>query len=179
MNWKTLSTKTIEANQHLRFLVDEFETQDGHRGQYFYHSNAHSDDFVSVFVQTQTGTFMMTDEYRYLFDRSSLSNPKGGIEQNEPIEKAAIREAVEESGFRPKRLISLGWIASAPAISKERMHLFLGKDLEQVGQKLDEREEIDVREMTAQQIDEAIVSGEIWDGACISGWFKVKAYLGL
>lgn len=179
MSWKTLNTKIIEENPYLRFLVDEFETESGKKGKYYYHLNAFGDGFVSVFVQKDTDTFIMTSEYRYLFDRISVANPKGSIDQNESIEDAAIRETVEESGYKPKVLIPLGWISSAPAISKERMHLFLGKDLEYIGQNLEGLEEIKVKEMTAKQIDEAIASGEIWDGATISGWCKVKLLLGL
>jgi len=179
MSWKTLKTKIIEENSYLRFLVDEFETESGKKGNYYYHLNAYGDGFVSVFVQKDADTFIMTNEYRYLFDRFSVANPKGSIDQNESIEDAAIRETVEESGYKPKVLVPLGWISSAPAISKERMHLFLGKDSEYVGQKLEGYEEIEVREMSVKQIDDAIVSGEIWDGATISGWCRVKLYLGL
>ncbi|MFA4845997.1 MAG: NUDIX hydrolase [Patescibacteria group bacterium] len=179
MKWKTLKTTLIEGNPSLRFYVDEFETDTGKRGKYYYHVNGYTDGFVSVFVQTDNNTFIMTDEYRYLFDRQSLGNPAGGIEQNESIEEAARREAMEECGYQLGELIPLGWIASANAISKERMHLFLGRNPVRVGQKLDEVEEITVREMTAAQIDEAIASGEIWDGTTISGWCRVKSFLGL
>ncbi|MBI5794320.1 NUDIX hydrolase [Candidatus Uhrbacteria bacterium] len=179
MTWKTLKTTLIEGNPFLRFYVDEFETPTGKRGKYYYHVNGYTDGFVSVFVQTQNNTFIMTQEYRYLFDRVSLANPKGGIGQSESIEEAAMRETIEECGYKPAELISLGWIASANSISKERMHLFLGRNSVWVGQKLDEAEEITVREMTAAQIDEAIASGEIWDGSAISGWVKVKLFLGL
>ncbi len=179
MSWKTLSTKILEANEHLRFLVDEFETETGIQGKYFYHIPGFTDGFVGVCVQKEPGVFIMTSEYRYLFDRLSLGFPKGSIDENESIEHAAIRETIEECGYKPKTLTELGWIASAPAISKERMHLFLAKDLEQLGQKLDAIEQISVREMTAKEIDEAIAAGEIWDGTTISGWFKVKQHLGL
>jgi len=179
MSWKTLNTKIIEKNPYLRFLIDEFETESGKKGKYYYHLNAYGDGFVSVFVQKDADTFIMTNEYRYLFDRFSVANPKGSIDKNESIEDAAIRETVEESGYKPNKLIPLGWISSAPAISKERMHLFLSNDIEYVGQKLEGDEEIKVRVMSVKQIDDAIVSGEIWDGATISGWCRVKLYLGL
>ncbi len=179
MKWKTLNTTMIEGNPFVRFFVDEFETPSGKKGKYFYHVNGNGDGFVSVFVQTLNNTFIMTNEYRYLFDRVSLGNPKGSIEPNESIEEAAMREVVEECGYKPSEIISLGWVASANAISKERMHVFLGKNPVRLGQKLDELEDITVREMTVREIDEAIATGEIWDGATVSGWYKVKLYLGL
>lgn len=177
MSWKTVRTKIIEANPHLRFFIDDFETETGKKGKYYYHSCGYGDGFVGVFVQKDEDSFIMTKEYRYLFDRESIANPKGSIEPGESIEDAAIRETIEECGYKPNTLIPLGWIASAPAISKERMHLFLGKDIVKVGQKIDELEQIDVLEMTSKQIDEAITSGALWDGTTISGWHRVKLYL--
>ncbi len=179
MKWKTLNTTLIEGNKFLRFFVDEFETESGTRGKYYYHAGAYSNPFVSMWVQTETGTFIMTNEYRYLFDRFSLANPKGSVEPDETIEEAVVRETIEECGYKPTQLIPLGWVASASAISKEEMHIFLGRSLVHVGQKLDEDERITVCEMTSVQIDAAIASGEIWDSCAISGWFKVKQYLGL
>jgi hypothetical protein len=180
MNWKTLNTKIIEANEHLRFLVDEFETEKGKKGKYYYHSCGSGDDFVGVVVQKDVDTFIMTREYRYLFDRISLAFPKGAIEPNETIEEAAIRETIEECGYKPNTLIPIGWVASAPAISKEKMRLFLGKDIVKVeNQKQDELETITAHKMTSKQIDEAIMSGEMWDGGAISGWLKVKLFLGI
>ncbi len=178
MSWKTLSTKIIEANEHLRFFVDEFE-REGKKGNYFYHTNAHGDTAVNIFVQKDSNTFVMIREYRYLFDRFTMSIPQGSVEPNETDEQAARREVVEESGFEPAVLISLGWFATAPAFSKERAVLFLAKDLTHIGQKLDASEKIETVEMSAEQIDQAIADGDMWDGQAIASWQKVKQHLGL
>lgn len=39
--------------------------------------------------------------------------------------------------------------------------------------------EFDVLDMSKEQIDQAIHSGEIWDGQVVMIWYKVKHYLGL
>ncbi len=178
MNWKTLKTETIESNPHLRFLVDEFDAG-GRPGKYFYHTNAYGDEAVGVFVQKDTRTFVMIREYRYLFDRQTVTMAQGSIEQGERAEDAARREAREEAGYEAETLIDLGWFATAPAFSKERARLFLAQDVRHAGQKLDTLEEIETCEMTAEEIDLAIADGTIWDGQAIAGWYKVKHYLGL
>lgn len=179
MSWKTLSTKLIEANPHLRFFVDEFETEEGKKGKYWYHMNAYGDDAVCMFVRKDENTFIMTREYRYLFDRIAISNPKGSIDEGETPEQAARREIVEECGYEPTELVYLGWLAPALAFSKEKMHLFLATSVKKIGQHLDKVEQIEVIEMTKEQINEAIRSGEIWDGQVVMAWYKVKDYLGL
>lgn len=178
MKWKTLKTDTIEANEHLRLLVDDFEV-DGRAGKYWYHVNAYGDEAVSVFVQKDDGTFVMIREYRYLFDRMSVTHAQGSIEQGETAKEAARREAREETGFEPDQLIDLGWFASVPAFSKEKTRIFLARNVKKVGQKLDDMEQIEVVEMTADEIDRAIDDGTIWDGQAIACWYRVKTHLGL
>ena len=177
MKWKTLNVKIIEANEHLRFMAEDFETGNGKRGKYFYHTNAYGDEAVNVFVQKKDGTFVMTREYRYLFDQATLSMPQGSIETGESAEDAARRETLEEAGYKVGVLVDLGWFATAPAFSKERARIFLAQDVEPVGQKLDVMEEIETVEMTADEIDQAIADGTMWDGQAIASWYKVRAYL--
>ena len=179
MKWNTLKTETIEQNEHLRFLLDDFETDAGRQGKYYYHANAYGEEAVSVFIQKQNGVFVMIREYRYLFDRLSITMAQGAIEKGETAEQAARREAREEAGYDVGELIDLGWFASVPAFSKEKSRIFLAMDAKKVGQNLDAMEEIEVVEMTASEIEEAIVGGAIWDGQAIAAWYKVKAYLGL
>ncbi len=176
-SWKTLKTEVIEENKHLRFFVDDFETPAGVTGKYFYHTNAYSDGAINIFLQKEEDLFVMIREYRYLFDKVSVSQPQGSIDPNEDPAATAKREAAEETGWEPQEVISLGWLASGPAFSKERAHSFFGRDLKHVGQKLDQNESIEVVEMTSAQIDEAILSGEIWDGQVVAGWYMVKNYL--
>ena len=176
-SWKTLKTKIIEQNKYLRFLVDTFVTDSGQSGEYFYHTNAHGDNAVGSFVQKDEDTFIMIREYRYLYDRISISQTQGSVELGEAMIDAAKREVIEETGYEPKTLIDLGWFATAPSFSKEKAHVFLARDLKPVGQKLDEIERIETIEMTIDEIDQAIESGQIWDGQVVAAWYRVKAYL--
>ncbi len=176
-SWKTLKTEAIEENKHLRFLVDDFETPKGNTGRYFYHTNAYSDGAIGIFLQKEKDTFIMIREYRYLFDSVSVSQPQGSIDPSEDPLATAKREAAEETGWEPQKVISLGWMATGPAFSKERAYGYLGRDLKKVGQKLDENESIEVVEMSSSDIDDAIRSGDIWDGQVIAAWYMVKDHL--
>lgn len=50
----------------------------------------------------------------------------GMIDADEDAEAAALREAVEEAGYRPRELRHLGRYYSTPGGSSERIDLFLG-----------------------------------------------------
>lgn len=166
----------IEQNKHLRFFGDDFEVN-GHVGKYWYHTNAYGDEAVMMCVQTDDGRFVMIEEYRYLIGHTSLGLPAGSIEVGESPLEAARREIQEESGYLASQMVDLGWFATAPAFSKERVRLFLATDVQPTSQRLDPFEQIQTVLMTAEQIDQAIEEGILWDGQAIAAWYKVKTYL--
>ena len=176
--WKTIKTEPVIENDHIRFLVDDYEV-DGQKRTYYYHANAYGTEYVEGFLQKENGNFIMLKEYRYLFDKISVAIPAGGIEKDETPDEAFVRECIEEAGYKPNKIVRIGWKASAPSISKERGIVYLATDLEPAKQKLEDNEEIDIIEMTAEQIDEAIQSGDIWDGTVISSWYLVKKHLNI
>ncbi len=51
----------------------------------------------------------------------------GMLDEGESPEDCARRECIEEAGYAPAKLTSLGWYYSTPGGSSERIHLFLGE----------------------------------------------------
>ncbi len=119
----------------------------------------------------------MVREYRYVFDRMSVSQPMGGIEPGESPEETAVRELREETGYEAATVVRLGTIASAPAFSQEELSVFFATDLKKVGEH--DHEITEVIFMDAHEIDAAIRNGVIWDSNAISAWYLVKLHLGL
>jgi len=50
----------------------------------------------------------------------------GMVDEGESIEESACRESVEEAGYQPQKLVSLGGYYSTPGGSSEWIDLFLG-----------------------------------------------------
>lgn len=173
-SWQTLSEEEIDRNRWWSHLVRRFRTPDGREGEYHLH---HSNSAVNVFAQDEHGRFVMIREYRYLFDRMSVAECQGGIEDGETPEAAALRELKEETGYEAGTIVKIGTTAGAPSFSDETLHLFYATDLTRVGEH--DREVTDVVHMTAAEIDDAIRSGEIWDSHMIGPWYQLKLHLGL
>ena len=75
---------------------------------------------------------------------------------------AAARELEEETGYRPERMVSLGWVHPNPAWQNNRQHLFLAHGCVQIHQgKLDEGEDIRVERVERDGLSERVISGEI------------------
>ncbi len=87
----------------------------------------------------------------------------GTIEPPEAAEACAARELVEETGYRPATLRSLGWFYTTPGLTDERMHGFVATGLTHVGQNLEEDESIEVEAVTRERVLSMIDSGELRD----------------
>lgn len=68
--------------------------------------------------------------------------PAGTLEPPEPVERAAVRELEEETGYRAERLEKLGEFFPSPGILSERTHLFVAFGLTPGPQRLEPDESI-------------------------------------
>ena len=69
----------------------------------------------------------------------------------------------EETGHRPRRLTPLGWIWTTPGFTDERIWLYLGEDLVETRQALQDDEVLTVVRMPLARAVELAASGEIVD----------------
>lgn len=175
--WKTLKTETLVENKHVRFKVDDFETGEGVAGRYWYVENP--GDAVAVIGQLSEDQFVLVREYRHLCKAVSLGHIGASIESGETPEAAAAREMQEEAGYRPGTLVRLGGQFSLPAISTEYVQVYLAQELEPVTPHPEAYEQIEPAILSAQEIDEAIRTGEVIDGITITAWYRVKDFLGI
>lgn len=173
-NWETLTSETLINNPFWAYRKDRFKTDSGFEGEYHIVDKREA---IDTFVQLGDGGFVMQREYRYVFDRVSLAHVQGGIEDGETPEVCARREIQEELGYQAGTLIPLGWFASAPAFCTEACHAFLARDLTPCTRDDNPLEPSEVVIMTADEIDTAMDSGEIWDSQVMAIWHLVKRYL--
>lgn len=175
--WKTLKTVIIAQNEHIQFVVDDFETADGRMGQYYY--TVQPGNAIAVIGQLSEDAFVLVREYRYLCNAVSLGHIGAGVEEGEQPEDAARREMEEEAGYRAGTIIHLGGQYSLPGGSKEYVDVYLAQELEPVPRRLDPFEQLEPVVLSSADIDEAIRTGEVIDGITITTWFRVKQFLNL
>ena len=125
------------------------------------------DNAVAV-VAIHDDKILLVKQYRISVDKLIYEVPAGMIEHDENPKDAALRELEEETGYRAKNIEYLTEFYSTPGFCTEKLSIFYAKDLEFVGQNLDEGENLEVVEMPLEEAMSMIESGEIMDGKTIS-----------
>ncbi len=90
--------------------------------------------------------------------------PAGTLEPGEEPIETARREVIEETGYKANTMEPLVDFYTTPGFCTEKMHVFVGRDLEHVGQNLDDTEEIEVHIFAWDKVKEMLRKGAISDG---------------
>ena len=111
---------------------------------------------------------LLVEQYRYPIQKTLLELPAGKIDDpNEPAEKAAHRELLEETGYSADEIQYLFSYYPAVGYSTEIIHAYKASGLSAGNQSPDEDEFIDVSVYPLDQVLELIEKGEIQDAKTI------------
>ena len=67
--------------------------------------------------------------FRFVINTTLWEVPAGTLEPGEPIERAAERELLEETGYTAKKWRYLGFLYASPGVLDEKLHLFVAEEL--------------------------------------------------
>lgn len=129
---------------------------------------------VVVLPQDQDGNFLLLSQYRQPLKRAILEFPAGTLEMGEDPLACAKRELIEETGFSATNLKPLGAVYTAPGFCNEVIHGFFATGLAPAEAEMDEDEIIEVKRMTTEDIDRAILDGSLCDAKSIAAFYQVK-----
>jgi ADP-ribose pyrophosphatase len=124
---------------------------------------------VSIIPMVDAEHVCLIRNYRIAVRETLIEIPAGTLESNEPPEKTAERELVEETGYRPERLKKLHSFFLSPGVIDEHMHLFVAEGLKEVGAEREEGEQIENLIVSWQEAIDMIFNGKIKDAKTIVG----------
>ena len=131
---------------------------------------------------TNDGRVLLLRQYRFAVQARLLEFPAGTLEKGEDPLDSMKRELGEEAGYSAARWDALGPMLPCPGYSDEVIHCFLARQLTPLENPPagDDDEDLEVLQMTPQELDALLASGDEWlDGKSITAWFRAKQLLGI
>jgi 8-oxo-dGTP pyrophosphatase MutT (NUDIX family) len=136
----------------------------------FYRINSPS--WAQIVPVTKEHNVVLVRQFRHGASRVTLEMPAGLVDLGESPAEAAVRECLEETGYRAKNPISLGVVNPNPALFSNRLYAYLATDvvperaIENIGVEQTEVLLVPARDlpklMLDGTIDHALVQTTLW-----------------
>ncbi len=123
-------TETLFEGQYLRLL---------RRGRWEYVSRQRITGIVAIAGLTRDDQLVLIEQFRAPLGRRVVELPAGLAgdvpgEEHEPLEAAAQRELLEETGFSAERFERVADLPSSAGLTSETVTLFVATDLRRAGE---------------------------------------------
>ena len=129
-------------------------------------------DWAQILPITARDEAVLVRQYRHGAQRVTLEMPGGMIDPGEDPATAALRECLEETGYRVHTARPLGVVSPNPALFTNKLHTFYATDavaeraVQNTGSEVTEVVLVpvaDLEELLASgEIDHALVAGALW-----------------
>jgi ADP-ribose diphosphatase len=135
-----------------------------------------SNDWVQIIPITPDDEVVMVRQYRHGSSSIVLEIPGGLMEPGEKPAEAAIRECLEETGYRAEKAEAMGALNPNPAIHAHRLYSFVARDVRKVADvqntatEFTEVELVPVDQIAGflreGRIDHSLVAATLWQFLC-------------
>ena len=115
------------------------------------------------------GRVVVERQWRYPVGRAMLEFPAGKLESGEPVLDCAVRELIEETGYRAAEWARAGILHNAIGYSDEGIEVWFARGLTGGERRLDAGEFLDVFEASVDSLEDAARRGEITDAKTLIG----------
>ena len=171
--WTTLSVKEILDSPWLKIAKESCRLPHGKIISDFY--TVWQPDWVLILPKTRSGKWVLTKQYRHGTKTVSLEFPAGIVDKGESPLEAAKRELEEEVSYLGSSFKFLGEFPMNPDRHRGKFYVFVVNDVEKGGNRTqDETENIVGIELSTEELEEKIATGEMNHPLQIAAYFKYK-----
>jgi ADP-ribose pyrophosphatase len=170
--WTTADRRRVFENRWLSVELEQVTLPDGSR--YEYTRLLPGGTGVAVMGFNDAGEVLLEREYRHGVREVIWQLPGGLSDDGENLQAAGLRELLEETGYRPRRVSGktvryLGAVWDNPALGPGESHIYAAWGLEKVAEpKRDSQEFVTLHWQTMDWLRGAVRSGEIRDRVVVA-----------
>jgi len=124
---------------------------------------------VMIVAMLDADRVVVERQWRYPMGRAMLEFPAGKLEPGEPVLDCAVRELIEETGYRAAEWARAGILHNAIGYSDEGIEIWFARGLVAGERSLDAGEFLDVSEASVDALEEAARLGQITDAKTLIG----------
>jgi ADP-ribose pyrophosphatase len=160
------STEQVYRGRFLDVRRDQVRLPDGSLAQreYIVHPGA-----VMVVPLLDDGRLVVERQWRHPLGRVMLEFPAGKLDPGEAPLHCAIRELIEETGYRASEWARAGILHNAIAYSNEGIEIWFARGLTAGPAQLDAGEFLEVGTATAEELDGLARVGALTDAKTLIG----------
>ncbi|WP_034278434.1 NUDIX domain-containing protein [Actinospica robiniae] len=162
--WKVYGSRTIYDNQWIKVDLVDLEQPDGHRFEH--HVVRLRAAAIAVMLDEQDRVLMLW-RHRFVADRWGYELPGGLVDDGEEPIETITREIEEETGYRATSIKPLLSFEPMVGMLDSPHHLFVARDLEQVGEPTDVTESARLQWIPLTSLPDLIAKGEIWNSGTL------------
>ena len=168
---ETLVSEQVYQGRFLDVRRDQVRLPDGKTTQreYIRHPGA-----VMVVPLLDDGRIVIERQWRHPLGRAVLEFPAGKLERGEPALKCAIRELIEETGYRAAEWARAGILHNAIGYSDEGIEVWFARGLVAGARELDQGEFLDVGSAGFDELMDLARRGELTDAKTLIGLLWVQ-----
>lgn len=158
--WELLSEEDISPSKWFPLFKHKIKLSSGKIVDDYY--LAKLGHVAMVVPVTPQGNLILVRQYKHGAGSITLEFPAGVIEKGQEPLTAAKAELKQETGIVAESLLLLGQLHALPTKNASILYGYLATNVEvSQAQELDETEEIEIVEVSPEEMESKIVSGEI------------------
>ncbi len=161
MRWRTHGERPLYESDWIRLTLVDVELPDGQRFEH--HVVRSTADAASLVVHDPDRGVLLLWRHRFVTDTWGWEVPAGRVDPGETPSAAAVRETLEETGWRPRGVHPVGSFHPTNGLSDQLFHVFTAEGAEHVGE-ADPNEAARVEWVPVAELRAAIARGEVLDG---------------
>ncbi len=171
--WKLLKEEDVSPSKWFPLFKHTAELPNGKIVDDYY--VAKLGDLSTIIAITESQKILFVKQYKHGVLDLMIELPAGRIRPGLTPLEAAKKEFKEETGFLADKFIEIGYVIPIPSKDPSKVFGFIATGLKDKSEtEFDENEDIEILQLSVNEIDEMIKNGEITGSDAIALYYKAK-----